>query len=296
MYNYYLQFWHFYSGTVLLQEYQGLDSRVLKAQARASSFPDGGLMDIKHTIVSLMDYTSLSGEETKAQLHAMAKEAHSPLGSVAAICVYPRFVSQVKDSLAQARLPQLAVASVVNFPHGELPLDEVIAEIHYALQQGADEIDLVIPHPRHRIYGAYRDFAAKLDFVQACRNETHAKILKLIIESGQLDSDEIKRCSKIGIEAGVDFIKTSTGKISAGATLEAAEIILQCIQAWGSSGAKRCGLKVSGGIRSLNDALPYLQLAAKVLGEDFLQPRTFRFGASGLLQALLEGGESQTTY
>ena len=234
-------------------------------------------MDRKQKIIGLIDYTSLTGEETEAQIRKLAKEAHSPLGAVAAVCIYPRYVSLLKDAFMQARLPILPVASVVNFPDGELPADEVIAEIHYALQQGADEIDLVIPHPHHRVY---HDFDKKLDFIQACRNETHGKVLKLIIESGQLSPDEIQRYSTMGIKAGVDFLKTSTGKIAVGATLEAAEIMLNCIKVSG----KRCGFKAAGGIRSEADATAYMDLAEKILGKDFVQSTSFRLGASGAAQ------------
>ncbi|WGK69766.1 deoxyribose-phosphate aldolase [Candidatus Haliotispira prima] len=242
------------------------------------------MMDTKERIISLTDYTSLTGEESDFRVRRMAKEAHGPLGSVASVCVYPRFVSLVKDAFVHAKLPVLPVTSVVNFPDGELPLDEVIAEIHYALQQGADEIDLVIPHSSH---STYSDFDAKLDFVQACRNEMHGKVLKLIIESGRLSPDEILRASEVGIAAEVDFLKTSTGKVGGGATPEAAEIMLSCIRDSG----RPCGFKASGGIRSQADAEVYMALAEKILGKDFVRPKTFRIGSGSLLKVLSEVDE-----
>ena len=238
-------------------------------------------MNQKSEIVRLLDYTSLTGEESDAQIRRLAREAHSPLGPVAAICVHPRYVSLVKDAFVHAKQPILAVASVVNFPGGEFPLDEVIAEIHYALQQGADEIDVVLPCPKHSLYESAEQ---KLDFLAACRNETHGKVLKLIIESGRLSPEEIRRASELGIAAGADFIKTSTGKIRVGATLDAAKIVLECIRGSG----KPCGLKVSGGIRNLTTAQSYMNLAIDIMGRDFLQPQTFRFGASTLLKTLVE--------
>ncbi len=236
-------------------------------------------MNDKQKIVSLMDYTSLSGKESENQMRRLALTAHGPLGPVAAVCVYPRFVAVVKDAFVHAKLPVLTVATVVNFPYGKLPLDEVIAEIHYALQQGADEIDLVISCSQDNIDF---DYEQKLGFVQACRNECHGKILKLIIESGQLSPDQIRLSSEIGLTAGVDFLKTSTGKTGTGATIEAAEIMLNCIKDSGTN----CGFKASGGIRSQSDALAYMGLAEKILGKDFVRPRRFRLGASSLLKSL----------
>ncbi|XP_061168727.1 deoxyribose-phosphate aldolase-like [Saccostrea echinata] len=237
-------------------------------------------MNEQQKIVRLIDYTSLSGTESDARIRKLAAEAHSPLGTVAAVCVYPRYIALVKDAFVHARQPVLPVATVVNFPGGALPLDEVIAEIHYALQQGADEIDLVIPHSRHSIYF---DYEQKLDFVRACRNESHGKVLKLIIESGQLSPDEIQRTCEIGLAAGADFLKTSTGKTSPGATPEAAGLMLHCIKDSG----KPCGFKASGGIRKQSEARTYIALAESILGPDFVQPRSFRLGASTLLQDML---------
>ena len=212
------------------------------------------------------------------------RDAHNLLGPpVAALCVHPRYVFLVKDSFVHAKQSVLAVASVVNFPGGEFPLDEVIAEIHYALQQGADEIDLVLSCSKHNLYESAEQ---KLDFLIACRNEIHGKVLKLIIGSGQLSPEEILRVSRLGVAAGVDFIKTSTGKIRVGATLDAAKIVLECIQ----SRRKLCGLKVSGGIHNLGISQSYMKLAQNIMGAGFLRPKTFCFGSSTLLKILVEDG------
>ncbi len=239
-------------------------------------------MEYKQEFMGLIDYTSLHGDQTEERIQQLAKKACNLSGSAldnlgnvaAAVCVYPRYISLLKDAFVQAKLPILNVASVVNFPKGELPLEEVIAEIRYILQQGADEIELVIPHPTKQA-----EYIERTDFIQACRNESHGKVLKLIIESGQLSSTGIKRYAEIGIEAGVDFLSTSTGKTDVAATLQAAEIMLNCIKASG----KPCGFKATASTKGQvteTVAISYITLAESILGKNFIESKSFRFGLS----------------
>lgn len=232
-------------------------------------------------IISLIDYTTLTGEETQEQIKQFCAEAHSPKGSVAAICVYPKYVAAVKQNLAAKPLP---VASVVNFPSGDEELSTVLGQIEEAIAGGADEIDLVLPYKALQ-KGEYNYC---LDFVSACRKACAGKVLKLIIESGELSAADCLKASELGLEAGTDFLKTSTGKVPNGATLEAARIMLEAIK----NSGKDCGFKASGGVRSLEDAQSYLNLTEQIMGASWISAKNFRFGASGLLSNLL-GAEAQ---
>jgi deoxyribose-phosphate aldolase len=230
-------------------------------------------------IVSLLDLTSLSGTEQASDLEALCARADGPCGRVAALCVYARHVPQILGILARRGLPDIGVATVVNFPDGGDDREAVTEEIRQALSLGATEIDLVFP------YRAFLDGKeeAVRGFLQACRRACPVT-LKVILESGVLAEDAVIRAAgRLALDCGADFLKTSTGKAAVHATPEAARVMLETIAERGGA----AGFKASGGLRSMDDAIVYLGLAEEILGAGWIGPDTFRFGASGLLDDVL---------
>lgn len=229
--------------------------------------------------LSLLDLTDLSDACTPEAIEKICADARTPHGNAAAICIWPRFVAQARAILG-ADSP-VKIATVVNFPSGDLPVETVVAETTAALADGADEIDLVIPY-RALLEG---DELAVRTMVAAVREACPAPAkLKVILETGELkDRDLIRNASHIAIIEGADFIKTSTGKVAVNATLEAADIMLTAIRESG----RKVGFKPAGGVRTVADARLYLGLADTIHGPDWIMPSTFRFGASGLLNDIL---------
>lgn len=230
-------------------------------------------------IVSLLDLTSLSGSETGAEIERLCARATGPCGRVAAICVFPRHLPLVRATLAGLALEQVELATVVNFPGGELDADGSVREIREALDLGATEVDLVFPY-REFLVGHVEQARS---FLQTCRQACPVR-LKVILETGELGGPEaIRAASLLAVEQGADFLKTSTGKSRIHATVDAARIMLEVI----AQGGGRVGFKASGGLRTMDDALAYLELADRIMGRDWACPRTFRFGASSLLDDVL---------
>jgi len=230
-------------------------------------------------IVSLLDLTSLSGSETGQEIEDLCARALSPCGRVAAICVFASHLPLVRVNLARLGLEQVELATVANFPGGELDVDGSVHEIREALALGATEVDLVFPY-RAFLDGQTEQVGA---FLEACRQACPVR-LKVILETGVLKSSEaIRQASLLVVERGADFLKTSTGKSLVHATPDAARIMLEVI----AQGGGRVGFKASGGLRTMDDALIYLELADRIMGRDWVSPRTFRFGASSLLDDVL---------
>ena len=229
--------------------------------------------------LTLLDLTNLKDDCTPAAIDALCARARTPYGHTAAICIWPRFVAQARSILGSASL--VKIATVVNFPSGEADVASVVGETTKAIADGADEIDLVIPY-RALVAG---DEAAVTEMVTAVRAACPAPVLlKVILETGELkDSGLIRRASELAIAAGADFIKTSTGKVAVNATLEAADIMLLAIR----DSRRKVGFKPAGGISSVADAALYLRHAGTIMGDDWVMPSTFRFGASGLLDDIL---------
>lgn len=234
--------------------------------------------DLALRLLPLLDLTSLGEDDTPAQIEALCAAAMSAHPGPAAVCVYPEHVTSARNALDEGTI---RVATVVNFPDGDGGPERIHRETRRALAAGAEEIDMVFNY-RAFLRG---DVALARDGVIACREACGKEVpLKLILETGILgDTHLIHHASRIGIEAGAAFLKTSTGKVAVNATLSAADAILDAIQATGG----RCGLKVSGGIRTLNDAAPYLALVDTRMGPDWATLRHFRIGASALFSALL---------
>ncbi|QIW10848.1 deoxyribose-phosphate aldolase [Francisella sp. LA112445] len=241
----------------------------------------------KEKIVSLMDLTLLGDNDTDKDILKLCSKARNSLGSVAALCVFKEFIPIVKKELGV----DFKVATVVNFPKGDANLEDVLSETKQALTLGADEIDLVIDYKEYIKDGESENSRNMVSQVKELCND---KTLKVIIESGELQSLElIEKVSSDAIKSGADFIKTSTGKTKVGATLEAAETMLKTIEKLN----KKVGFKASGGIRDCSQAVAYVELADKILSNNYVNPRTFRFGVSGLLDNLLNNlGQENNDY
>ncbi|MDR3478095.1 MAG: deoxyribose-phosphate aldolase [Gammaproteobacteria bacterium] len=228
-------------------------------------------------ILSLMDLTSLNSSDTKESIAALCQKAVTPNGHVAAVCCYPEFVSEAAAALKGT---PVKIATVANFPLGTDYMQDVLANIRDAIALGANEVDVVFPYERY--LGGERALAK--DLVRECKKVCGKDvILKVILETGVLNKPSlIADASKAVIEAGADFIKTSTGKAEVGATLMAAAVILLTIKEM----EMPVGLKVAGGIREVEDALEYIDLANKIMGSAWVTPQRFRIGASQLIERL----------
>jgi deoxyribose-phosphate aldolase len=233
-------------------------------------------------LISLIDLTSLNESDTEASIAAFCEKAQTPLGHVAAVCVYPSFARLVA---AQFLGTAIKTATVANFPSGADSLESVLAVISRALQDGVQEIDVVFPYQRY--LAGERDEAQS--FVAACKAVCGPKVsLKVILETGALqDAATIAAASQDVLRAGADFIKTSTGKIPQGATLEVVTIMLLAIRELGPELKRPLGLKIAGGIREFSQAVQFLDLAGTIMGPKWATPHTFRIGASKLLDELL---------
>ncbi len=232
-------------------------------------------------ILSLIDLTSLNEADDEAAITSMCAKAISPLSHVAALCVYPQFVKQVVSFVNNR---PIKIATVVNFPSGNDPLDKVLFLIQQAISDGANEIDVVFPYQQY-LAG---DVEHAVQFVQQCKTHCGADVLlKVILETGALnDLVKVADISRRVLLAGADFLKTSTGKIAVGATLEAAQVMLLTIKEMSKKLNRSFGFKASGGVRTVADATQYINLAAEIMGDDWVQADNFRLGASQLVDCL----------
>ncbi|MBN1684559.1 MAG: deoxyribose-phosphate aldolase [Gammaproteobacteria bacterium] len=232
-------------------------------------------------ILPLIDLTSLNADDTDEKILKLCEQAQTPHGNVAAVCIYPKFVALAKEALKNTNIK---IATVVNFPSGDFPINDVTTEIKYAIQYGADEIDVVFPYKNF-----LRDKGSEIEsskvFIKTCKMACGKNIhLKVILESGAFPYIEtLYEASNLVVEAGADFLKTSTGKIEIGATLEAAAAMILAIK----NSKKPVGFKASGGVREVEKAYRYISLASHVMGKNWVSPKTFRFGASSLLKDVL---------
>ncbi|CAH0532817.1 Deoxyribose-phosphate aldolase [Vibrio stylophorae] len=232
--------------------------------------------------LQLMDLTTLNDDDTDAKVIALCHDAKTAVGNTAAICIYPRFIPIAKKTLAAQGTPDIRIATVTNFPHGNDDIEIAVAETRAAIAYGADEVDVVFPY-RRLMEG---DVECGFELVKQCKEACGDKLLKVIIETGELKTPAlIRQASEIAIRAGADFIKTSTGKVPVNATPEAAEIMLNVIREMDV--AERVGFKPAGGVRTAEDAKAYLAMADRILGVDWADKMHYRFGASSLLANLL---------
>ncbi|MCB1076690.1 MAG: deoxyribose-phosphate aldolase [Verrucomicrobiae bacterium] len=235
--------------------------------------------------VSMMDLTTLEGADTPGKVAQLCRKARQPMSErygcppCAAVCVYPTLVPSAKEALAGTGI---AIASVATgFPSGQYPLAIRLADVRSAVAAGAGEIDMVIS--RGAFLAGHHDQIREeiLATKEAC-DEAH---LKVIFETGELQTyDNVRLASQIAMEAGADFIKTSTGKVSPAATLPVTLVMLEAVRDFYLVTGKRIGVKPAGGIRTAKEALQYLVMVKETVGDDWLTPELFRFGASSLLR------------
>jgi deoxyribose-phosphate aldolase len=245
----------------------------------------------KHLFMSLLnmiDLTSLNTSDNKSNIIHLTGKVNSFSGrytnipNVAAICVYPNFVSVVKEKLSARNVKIVAVAGA--FPTSQTFRSIKVLECKMAIEAGADEIDIVIP------VGAFlgNDFALVADEIREIKGSIGGKQLKVIVESGLLsDYEQIFKASMIAMDAGADFIKTSTGKTIISATPEAAYVMCRAISDFYSETGIRVGFKAAGGIINPADAINYYQIVNHCLGEEWLNNTLFRIGASRLANNIL---------
>ena len=275
------------------------------------------LQDAARTALACLDLTSLNDGDDAAAITALCARAAGPTGTPAALCVWPHFVAQ-----ARAQAPAgVRVAAVANFPHAGADVAAAVADARAIVAAGGDEVDLVLPWrallggdatggatagvegavagapsgAEAGAVGAVTGAALAAALVAAVRAACAGRTLKLIIESGDLATPAlIHQACQIGLDAGVDFLKTSTGKTATGATPAAARVMLAAIA--GHRRGAAVGFKASGGIRTVADAAVYIALVRELLGAEAATPQRLRFGASGLLgdiEAVLAGQSAE---
>ena len=238
--------------------------------------------ELARRVFACIDNTTLNATDNVTSVKAFCQHtAEMDAGAhVAAVCVYPRFVA-----IARKTLPvDIHVASVAGaFPHGQLPLALRVEEVKYAVGEGADEVDIVL---NRGLLLAGEDNAVS-DEVAAMKEACGDRTLKVILETGELSSPTlIAHASQLAIDGGADFIKTSTGKIGVGATPEAASEMLKVIAKNVKLTGKKIGFKAAGGLSSPEDALAYANIAAKILGDEYIEKHTFRIGTSRVTEKL----------
>lgn len=243
-----------------------------------------------NTIISMLDLTSLNDNDDNQVIEKLCESASTNTYAVASVCIYPKFIAFAKDYLAKNK-QNMKITTVINFPKGNNNESDVLKELEYALKEGADEIDVVMPY--QQLINDVNNADAVEKFIKTIKNHCSHNTLKVIIESGELKTEELIRlASKIAINAGANFIKTSTGKVAVNATLDAAKYMLEEIK----SSNHHCGFKAAGGIKTKTEALAYLNLASNLINEDFISPKTFRIGASSLLHDLLGTTNNNSNY
>jgi deoxyribose-phosphate aldolase len=272
----------------------GVEERVDKLTKR--SIKSSSKIFALKLAIRMMDLTTLDGKDTAGKVKQLCAKALRPddsinqLGPVAAVCVYPNMIAVAKKALGNSKVKVAAVATA--FPSGMSTRDVKLRETKFAVAEGADEIDMVISRGQflaHEYNYVFDEIAA---VKQACGN-AH---LKVILETGELGSlDNVRKASDLSMHAGADFIKTSTGKIQPAATLPVTLVMLEAIRDYYYSTGIKIGMKPAGGIATAKLALQYLVLLRETLGEGWLTPDYFRFGASSLLNDILMQLKKQET-
>jgi deoxyribose-phosphate aldolase len=277
------------------------------AEARAKTFTTRSIKtESKYAALkmalSMVDLTTLEGADSPEKVRSLCRKAVRPferdeelfgerLPTVAAVCVYPSLVPVAKELLDGSGVNIASVAT--GFPSGQYPLDVRLRDVEAAVRDGADEIDMVINRGAF-LSGRYAEVGEEISAIKQACGQAH---LKVILETGELETyDNVRRASDIAIEriGEGDFIKTSTGKVSPAATMPVTLVMLEAIRdaanasgPWRGHEPKMIGMKPAGGIRTGKQAWHYLCMVKETLGDDWLTPTWFRFGASSLLNDLL---------
>ena len=272
----------------------GTQERISKIQSRSLKGP--AKLHGLRLALSMIDLTTLEGKDTPSKVRQLCYKAQhlhglSPeLPTVAAVCVYPTMVGVAKKALANSSIKVAAVSTA--FPSGQAPFEVKKLDTLYALEHGADEIDMVISRG-HFLAGEYNYVFDEIAAIKALCGSAR---LKVIFETGELDSlDQVRRISDLAIAAGADFIKTSTGKIQPAATFPVVLTMLGAIKDHFDKTGQMIGMKPAGGISSAKIALQHLLLVKEVLGEAWLTNEWYRFGASSLANDLLMQYQKQLT-
>ena len=238
--------------------------------------------------IRMIDLTTLEGADTPGKVRSLAAKARRPdpgdpsCPPVAAVCVYPDMVAIARQELRGTGIHVASVATA--FPSGRASLEVKLADTRFAVESGADEIDMVIDRGAF-LSGHYAEVFEQIAAVKAACGNAH---LKVILETGELVTyDNVRRASWLAMLAGADFIKTSTGKVSPAATLPVTLVMLEAVRDFRAAGGRVVGMKPAGGIRTAKDAIKYLVVVNETCGPDWLDPARFRFGASSLLNDLL---------
>lgn len=235
--------------------------------------------------IACLDLTNLNDDCTDNDVRLLCKRAQTAHGPTAAVCIWPAFIGTAKAALKGT---DIQIATVVNFPQGDHPVSEVTALTAKAIEDGATEIDMVVPW-KMLLEGHPENIDAR---VARVRKVAGTVPIKAIIETGMLTSDaQIKEAAMHAIDGGATFVKTSTGKVPINATPHSARMILEAI----ASQPRKVGFKAAGGLRTTEDAATYLAIADDIMGKDWVSPSTFRFGASGVLTALLATLQDEAT-
>ena len=272
---------------------------MVTVEERATSFTKRSIktqskMDALYLAIEMMDLTTLEGMDTEGKVRQLCAKARSPLAcdfpvalkrpipSVGAVCVYPSMVKIAKEALAGTTINIASVAT--SFPSGQLELSMKVKEVQRAVKDGATEIDMVINRGDF-LSGRYQAVFDEIRAVKEACGEAH---LKVILETGELKTyDKVRLASTMAMEAGADFIKTSTGKVTPAATMPVTLVMLQAIWDYYQETGKKIGMKPAGGIRTAKQAVHYLVMVNEEMGSDWLTPDLFRFGASALLNDVL---------
>ena len=246
--------------------------------------------------VTMLDVTTLEGADTVGKVRQMCHKAMRPLpedptvGPAAAVCVYPRMVKVAAEAVEGSPVKVASVAT--QFPSGQMRLKERLAEVRYAVGEGAHEIDMVISRGQF----LQVEYRAIYEEVAACKEACGEAHLKVILETGELMTyDNVRYASDLAMAAGADFIKTSTGKVPIAATLPVTLVMLQAIEDFYEETGRMVGMKPAGGISNAKLALQYLVMVREILGPKWLTPQWFRFGASSLTNDLLMQIRKQET-
>lgn len=264
----------------------GVEERVARFQTRSIK-NDSKLQGLK-MVLNMIDLTTLEGKDTPGKVRQMCYKAqhlhelHPGLPTVAAVCVYPSMVAEARKALGKSAVKIASVSTA--FPSGQSTRDIKIADTRFAVDQGADEIDMVISRGKF-LTG---ELAFVFDEIAAVKEACGKARLKVILETGELCTlDNVRTASEIAILAGADFIKTSTGKIQPAATMQVTYTMLMAIKDHFDNTGKMVGMKPAGGISTSKLALHNLVMVKEILGNQWLNNEWFRFGASSLANDVL---------
>ena len=264
----------------------GVDERIARFTKR--SIKNESKMHALKLAMSMMDLTTLEAKDTPGKVRQLCAKAIRPydampdLPSAAAVCVYPTMVRVAKDALGNSGVKVAAVATA--FPSGMSTRKVKLDETKFAVNEGADEIDMVISRG-HFLAGEFNYVFDEIAAVKEVCGEAH---LKVILETGELSTlDNVRKASDIAMYAGADFIKTSTGKVQPAATLPVTLVMLEAIRDFYYKEGKMIGMKPAGGIATAKLAIQYLVVLNETLGDAWMNPNYFRFGASSLANDLL---------